>query len=98
MNIITGDIHDVIKNLPSNTFDLLYTDPPFSMTKASWDKDLRWNELWTDIWRVLKPKGIVVLHSTQRFTIRLCSSQLKYFRYKWIWEKNRVTNFFIAKK
>jgi len=98
MNLIKGDIHKIIKTLKDNTFDLLYTNPPFSMTNASWDKELIWNELWKDIWRVLKPNGVVVLHSTQRFTIRLCASQIKYFKYKWIWKKNNITNFFHAKK
>lgn len=98
MNLIEGDIHEVIKTLPSNKYDLLYTDPPFnSLTGAKWDKVLKWDELWDDIWRVLKPNGVVVLHSTQRFTIQLASSQIKHFKYKYVWKKNNSTNFLVAK-
>jgi len=98
MELIEGDIHKVIKTLPSNTYDLLYTNPPFnSLTGAKWDKVLNWDELWDDIWRVLKPNGVVVLHSTQRFTIELASSQIKYFKYKYVWKKNNSTNFLVAK-
>ena len=68
MDIIKGDIHNVIKTLPSNTYDLLYSNPPFAMTGAKWDKAIRFEELWEDIWRVLKPNGAVILHSTQYFT------------------------------
>jgi len=98
MNIIKGDIHEEIKKLKDNTFDILYTDPPYAMTQAKWDTPLKWNELWNDIWRVLKPNGVVILHSTQRFTIELGSTQLKHFKYKYVWKKNIATNFFLCKK
>ena len=68
------------------------------MTGCKWDKGLKWDNLWDDIWRVLKPDGIVILHSTQFFTHRLVASQLKHFKYNYVWIKNRVTNFFLAKK
>ena len=55
MSYIEGDIHEKIKTLDTDSFDLLYTNPPFGITGASWDKGLRWEELWDDIWRVLKP-------------------------------------------
>tara|TARA_R110000751_G_scaffold43398_3_gene100221 strand:- start:2450 stop:3169 length:720 start_codon:yes stop_codon:yes gene_type:complete len=98
MVIIKGDIHKVIKTLESNSIDLLYVNPPFAMTGAEWDKALDWNVLWTDIWRVVKNNGAVVIHSTQRFTMLLASSQLKNFRYKYTWVKNTNTNFFLCKK
>tara|TARA_R110000823_G_C15897631_1_gene496635 strand:- start:62 stop:760 length:699 start_codon:yes stop_codon:yes gene_type:complete len=98
MELIEGDIHKVIKTLPTNTYDILYTNPPFnSLTGAKWDKVLKWDELWSDIWRVLKPNGVVILHSTQRFTIELASSQIKNFKYKYTWKKNNSTNFLVAK-
>ena len=34
---IEGDINDVIITLDNNSIDLIYTDPPFSITNASWD-------------------------------------------------------------
>lgn len=98
MNIIKGDIHNIIKTLPSNTYDLLYSNPPFSMTGAKWDKTIRFEELWTDIWRILKPNGAVILHSTQYFTHKLVSTQLEHFKYNYVWLKNIATNFFLAKK
>ena len=83
MFLIEGDIHNVIKELPDNTYNLLYTNPPFNgLTNAKWDKVLNWEDLWEDIWRIMKPNGIVVLHSTQKFTMELCSSCLKHFKYK----------------
>ena len=96
--IITGDIHEVIKSIPADSIDLIYTDPPFSITGASWDQGLRWEELWEDIWRVLKDNGSVVLHSSMPFTFDLVNSQRQYFKYHYVWKKNIATNFFLAKK
>ena len=98
MSYIEGDIHDVIKTLDTDSFDLLYTNPPFGITGASWDKGLRWEELWDDIWRVLKPNGVVVLHSSMPFTFDLVASQRQDFKYIYVWKKNIATNFFLAKK
>ena len=37
---IKGDIHEKIKELPDNSIDLIYTDPPFNVTHASWERPL----------------------------------------------------------
>ena len=66
---IQGDIHDVIKSIPDKSIDLIYTNPPFGITKCKWDKPLNWKELWIDIWRVMKPRGIVVIHASMPFSL-----------------------------
>ena len=95
INYIQGDIHNVIKTLETNSIDFIYTDPPFSITKASWDKGLNWEELFPEMWRVLKPNGIIALHSSMPFTYEL----LKYEKpkYHYIWIKNNSTGFFSVK-
>lgn len=91
--LMLGDCHNLIKQLPDNSVDLLYTDPPFGITMAKWDDALRWNELWDEIWRVLTPKGTVVIHASQPFTYDLVNSQRDAFRYSWTWKKNNKTLF-----
>jgi DNA modification methylase len=98
MALIEGDIHDVIKTITDNTIDCIYTDPPFGITGAKWDTGLRWEELWDEMWRVLKDDGAVILHSSMPFTFDLVSSQRQYFKYNYVWKKNIATNFFLAKK
>ena len=92
---IHGDIHNVIKNLEDNSIDFIYTDPPFSTTKTKWDKPLNWEELFPEMWRVLKPNGIIALHSAIPFTYEL----LKYEKpkYNYNWKKNNSTGFLTSK-
>jgi DNA modification methylase len=91
-----GDIHNLIKEMETNSIDLIYTNPPFGITKKDWDKPLDWDNLWIEIWRVLKPDGICILHCSMPFTYTLIQSQLPKYHYTWI--KNNSTNFLNAKK
>ena len=92
---IQGDIHEVIKTLEDNSIDFIYTDPPFSTTKASWDKPLQWDQLFPEMWRVLKPDGIICLYSSIPFTYELLKYETPKYHYSW--RKNNSTGFFQAK-
>ena len=96
LNYIQGDIHDVIKTLEDNTIDFIYTDPPFNgQTKAKWDSSLRWDELFKEMWRVLKPNGIIALHSAIPFSYELLKYEKPKYNYNWL--KNNSTGFLTAK-
>ena len=95
INYINGDIHEVIKSFDDNSIDFIYTDPPFATTQASWDKPLRWEELFKEMWRVLKPDGIICLYSAIPFTYELYKYEKPKYNYSWC--KNNKTGFFHAK-
>lgn len=88
--IFRGDCHELIRLLPDNSIDLFYTDPPFGITGKSWDQALRWNELWPEIHRVVKPGGWCVIHCSQRFTFNLYLSNPTNYRCKYVWEKTNI--------
>jgi len=94
--IIKGDIHDIIKTIPDNSIDFIYTDPPFQVTKASWDQGLDWINLFPEMWRVLKPNGVIALYSSIPFTYELLKYETP--KYHYIWVKNNSTGFFQCKK
>lgn len=95
VNYIENDIHEEILNIQDNTIDLIYTSPPYGITEAEWDKPLKWDILFPEMWRVLKPNGIIVLHSSMPFTYELLKYETPRYHYTWL--KNRKTNFFKAK-
>ena len=92
---IFGDIHEKIKDISDNTINLIYTSPPYGITNAVWDKPLKWDILFPEMWRVLKPNGIIVLHASMPFTYELLKYQRPKYHYTWI--KNNSTTPFLAK-
>jgi len=92
---IQNDIHDEILKIPDNQFNLIYTSPPYAITEAKWDKPLKWDMLFNEMWRVLKPDVIIVIHASMPFTYELLKHETP--RYHYIWYKNRQTNFLKAK-
>ena len=49
------------------------------------------------MWRVLKPVGNIVIHSSQPFTYDLIATQRKYFKYNWYWNKHYKTGHLFSK-
>tara|TARA_R110002110_G_scaffold121144_1_gene296632 strand:+ start:1222 stop:1911 length:690 start_codon:yes stop_codon:yes gene_type:complete len=92
---IEEDIHTAILKLEDNSYDLIYSSPPYATTSAKWDQSLKWDMLFDELWRVLKDDGILVLHSSMPFTYHLCRHQIP--KYHYTWKKNTSTNFFKAK-
>ena len=95
MNIITGDIHEEIVKLETNSINLIYTNPPFNSTENKWDTPLDWKILFKEMYRVLKPNGKIILHCSIPFTYELINIEKPRFHYIWI--KDKPTNFFHAK-
>ena len=93
--IVKGDIHDIIKTIPDNSIDFIYTDPPFKITKAKWDKSLNWTLLFPEMWRILKSNGVIALYSSIPFTYELIKYEKP--KYHYIWNKNNSTGFLTAK-
>ena len=95
INIIQNDIHEQIKLFDDNTFSMIYTNPPYGTTENALDKPLDLNMLFSEMWRVLKPNGVIVLHCSLPFTYDLIRCEKPKYHYVWI--KNNSTNFFKAK-
>ena len=92
---IKGDIHEEIKLLPTDSVDFIYTSPPFAITEAKWDKPLKWDILFGEMWRVLKPNGVIVLYASCPFTYELLKYETPKYHYSWT--KSNSTGFFKAK-
>lgn len=78
--------------------DAIICDPPYGTTACEWDKILDFNEMWPRLLKLIKPTGAIVLFGAQPFTAKLINSKSDLFRYEYIWEKSRATNFLNAKK
>jgi len=74
--------------LPMKSIDMILCDLPYGITKHSWDKIIPLAPLWKEYERVIKDDGAIVLFANQPFASTLVMSNLKLFRYEWIWEKS----------
>jgi DNA modification methylase len=93
-----GDCLEVMPSLPGASIDLILADLPYGTTACKWDAIIPFEPLWNAYRRLLKPRGAVVLTASQPFTSALVMSNLKDFRYRWVWDKvNRITGFLDAK-
>lgn len=53
--------------------------------------------MWEQYKRIIKDNGAIVLTASQPFTSALVMSNIKMFKYEWIWGKGRGTGFQIIK-
>lgn len=93
-----GDCIEIMSELDAGIVDLLYCDLPYGTTQCKWDTVINLEAWWKEVWRICKPNAAVVLHAAQPFTATLINSQIKYFKYEWIWEKSKASNYLNAKK
>lgn len=52
--------------------------------------------MWEQLKRVIKPGGAIVLFGSQPFSSALVMSNPRWFRYEWIWEKDKPVGFLNA--
>lgn len=93
-----ADCLECMKDIPDGTIDMILCDLPYGMTQNQWDCYLPLDLLWEQYTRIIKTNGAIVLTSQGLFTAKLILSQPKLYKYKWIWEKSKPTNFLNAKK
>ena len=91
-----GNCHDLIKELEGNSVDLIYINPPFASTNQPWDTKLRWNELFSEMHRVVKPEGNIVIHTAIPFTYEIIRHERPNYHFAWV--KTRPTGHLNAKK
>ena len=73
---------------------LILTDLPYGTTPLEFDKEIiPFEPLWKHYERIIKKDGAIVLFAQQPFTSKLIMSNLKLYKYNWIWVKDNATNF-----
>lgn len=96
--VIEADCLEIMEKLPDNSIDMVLCDLPYGTTQNKWDSVIPLEKLWKEYKRIVKPNGPIVLTSQGIFTANLIVSNPKMFKYKWVWEKSKSTNFLNAKK
>lgn len=87
-----------MREIPDGSIDMILCDLPYGITQNQWDCYIPLDRLWEEYKRIIKPNGAIVLTSQGLFTAKLIMSQPQLYKYSWIWEKSKPTNFLNAKK
>jgi site-specific DNA-methyltransferase (adenine-specific) len=86
-----------METIPDVSVDMILADLPYEITAAKFDILIPFEPLWEQYNRIAKEDAAMVFTASQPFTTSLISSNLKNFRYEWIWEKPQGTNPMVAK-
>ncbi len=85
--LMQGDCLERMKEIPSGSVDMVLTDPPYGTTACKWDSIIPLEPMWEQLKRIIKPNGAIVMTASQPFTTILIASNLKDFKYTWVWDK-----------
>lgn len=92
-----GDCLELMKDIPDGSVDLVLCDLPYGTTACKWDTIIPFEPLWEQYNRVIKNNGAIVLFGSEPFSTELRHSNLKMFKYDWIWDKKSAGNILSAK-
>lgn len=95
--LFKGDCLEVMKHIPDKKVDMILCDLPYGTTACSWDVIIPFDILWEQYNRIIKTNGAIVLFGSEPFSSMLRMSNIKMFKYDWIWRKNNSTGFQTAK-
>ena len=98
ITLLHGDCLEKMAEIPDGSVDMVLTDPPYGTTACKWDSIIPLEPMWEHLKRVIKPNGAIVMTASQPFTTTLIASNMKMFKYCWVWEKSQATGFLNAKK
>jgi site-specific DNA-methyltransferase (adenine-specific) len=93
-----GDCLELMKNIEPASVDAIITDPPYGTTACKWDSVIDLGLMWEQLNRIIKPNGAIVLFGSEPFSSALRMSNIKNYKYDWVWVKEQGTGFLNSKK
>jgi DNA modification methylase len=98
IQLLHGDCLELMKSIPDASIDAIITDPPYGTTACKWDSVIPFTLMWEQLNRIIKPNGAIVLFGSEPFSSALRMSNIKNYKYDWIWKKSRPVGHLLAKK
>ena len=99
VRLFQGDCLEVMNKMIEKgiKFDAIITDPPYGTTACKWDSVIPLSEMWIRIHKLIKDNGAITLFGSEPFSSNLRISNLKMFKYDWIWDKKKGGNPLLSK-
>lgn len=87
-----------MQRIPSHSMDAIICDLPYGKTQSKWDIIIPFEPLWEQYKRIIKANGAIVLFGAEPFSSCLRLSNIGWYKYDWIWDKNKGSGFLNANK
>jgi site-specific DNA-methyltransferase (adenine-specific) len=95
--VIEGDAIEVMREIPDNSVDMTFADPPFNLgkrynnyhDKKRIDEYLEWSRLWLkEMVRITKPTGSIFVHHIPKWLTYFAGflNEIAYFRHWIVWD------------
>ncbi|PZL70113.1 cytosine methyltransferase [Enterococcus plantarum] len=87
-----------MQQIPDKSIDMILCDLQYGTTQCRWDIVIPFDELWKQYNRIIKDNGAIVLFGSEPFSSHLRLSNIKNYKYDWVWDKVKGTGFLNAKR
>jgi len=81
-----------MKKIPDKSIDMILCDLPYGTTACKWDVIIPFEPLWKEYKRIIKDRGCIALFGSEPFSSYLRMSNIKGYKYDWIWNKKKGGN------
>lgn len=98
IELLNGDCLDDMQLIPDKSIDLILCDPPYGTTACKWDTVIPFEPMWKELKRIRKDNAAIVLFGSEPFSSHLRMSNIKEFKYDWIWLKTNGGGFLNANR
>lgn len=99
IELLHGDCKQLVPSLIEQGIkcDLILVDPPYGTTSCSWDTIIPFDIMWDFIRKIRKDGCPTVIFGTEPYSSYLRISNIKEFKYDWVWKKSKSGSAFTAK-
>ena len=77
---------------------MILCDLPYGVSSCSWDIVIPFDKLWEQYKRIIKDNGAIVLTACEPFASSLRISNLKMYKYDWVYKKRGVGHLLSKKR
>lgn len=92
-----GDCLEIMPSIPDKSIDMILCDLPYGTTACKWDVVIPFEPLWKEYKRIIKDRGCIALFGSEPFSSYLRMSNIKQYKYDWVWDKVRGVGHLNAK-
>lgn len=94
LNVVhEGDCLELMRHIPNQSVHMILCDLPYGTTANKWDSVIPFGPLWEHYERIITDTGVIALFGSEPFSTALRQSNIKQYKYDWVWIKNKGLGF-----